>query len=86
MVASKATGDLARIRKGELDDRGLSKLADTYGKLNFIRVAPITKNDVRVVVIGPGQAGDTTKKRGPTGNKQVELRKEDGGWKVFQLR
>lgn len=84
MVAAKATGDLAKIRKGEVDDRVLTKLGDTYSKLNVIRVAPITKNDVRFVVIGTGQAGETNKRA--TGNKQVELRKEDGGWKVFALR
>ncbi len=83
LVASKATGELARIRKGEIDDRGLTKLADTYSKLNVIRVTPVQRQDVRVVVIGTGQANDTKK---VTGGKQVELRKEDGAWKVFQLR
>ncbi len=85
MVASKAAGDLAHIRNGDIDDRAISKLADTYSKLNIIRVAPVQKNDVRTVVIGTGQPGATNKKAA-VGNKQIELRKEDGGWKVFLLR
>lgn len=84
MVASKAAGDLAKIRKGDMDERGLTKLSDTYGKLNVIRVAPVTRGDERVVVLGTGQQSEATKKS-QAGLKQVVLRKEDGGWKVFSF-
>jgi hypothetical protein len=83
MVSSKATGDLARMRKGDLDDRAITKISETYARLNIIRVAAVTKGDERVVVLGTGQAGDSNKK--VAGAKQVVLRKEDGAWKVFSV-
>ena len=69
------------MRKGELDERGMSKFADTYGKFMAVRVAPVTKNDERVVVLGLDR---NETKKGTF--KQAVLRKEDGAWRIFQLR
>jgi hypothetical protein len=82
-VSSRALGDLAKIRKGEADARVISKLSDTFGKLFVARVAPVTKGDERVVVLSTTQQQQQAKK----GTfKQATLRKEDGVWKVFELK
>jgi hypothetical protein len=79
-VSSKATGELAKAREGDIDSRGLSRMAEQYGSLKFVKVAPVTRGDERVVVLSSG--GSDAKK----GLKQATLRKEDGGWKVFKLQ
>jgi hypothetical protein len=90
LISSKATGELEKLRKGELDERGYAKLVEQYGQLSVVQVPPPQKATERIVVIGPSgqQPQPDRKKRSAanTGRKQVVLRQEDGGWKVHQIR
>jgi hypothetical protein len=82
-IAAKATGDLAKIRKGEADSRAVTRFTETYGRLFVNKVAPVTRGDERIVVMSPNQNADSKTKKGL---KQIVLRKEDGAWKVFDLK
>ena len=75
LVSSKASGELGQIRKGSSDGKNLAK---TYAAMTVVKVAPVTKGDERTVVLGEG--GADSKNR-----KQMVMRKEDGGWKVFSM-
>ena len=75
LISSKASGELGQIRKGTSDGRNLAK---SYGALKVVKVGPITRGDERIVVLGEGSADSKNR-------KQMVLRKEDGGWKVFYV-
>ena len=87
LVSSKAVGDLAKLRKGELDARGIAKFVETYGKMTSAKKAPTRqKADETIVVLSPGQSGAPEPKKGaPNPNKQVIVRNEDGGWKILKM-
>lgn len=74
MISSKATGVLGQLRKGAGD---LPKLATQYGSYDVSSVVQGNRNDQRFVVLTEG--GDSKKR------KQMEMRKEDGGWKVLAI-
>lgn len=80
-VSTRAAGDLAKIKKGDADEKVISKLAQSYGNLVVIRVAPVTKGDERIIVLGTSQ---TDTKKGSF--KQLTLRKEENTWKVFAIK
>jgi hypothetical protein len=83
LISSKATGDLAKLRKGELDERGMTKLAEAYSKMTSAKPAQTqSKRDERTIVLSPGDQGDSKK---PKGIKQVIVRNEDGGWKILRM-
>ena len=63
------------MRKGSGDLRNLTK----YGSMTVVKVGPITRGDERTIVLGEG--GTESKTR-----KQMVMRKEDGGWKVFSIK
>ena len=75
LISSKATGDLAQIRKGAGD---LSRMASQYGTYEVGNVIQAKRSDQRFVVLTMG--GADSKKR-----KQMEMRQEDGGWKVLAV-
>jgi hypothetical protein len=82
-ISARATGDLAKIRKGEGDSKIITKLSDTYGRLHVIRVAAATRGDERTVVMSAQQQAADTKK----GQfKQIRVRKEENIWKVIDLK
>jgi len=82
-VSSRATGDLAKVRKGDIDARALTKMGETYAKLNIVKVANAQRGDERMVVLGAQQQQESKK---GAGLKQVRVRKEDGGWKVLDFK
>lgn len=74
LISSKASGDLGQIRKGTSDGRNLAK---AYGAMKVGKVVQGSRGDERLVVL---EGGADSKNR-----KQMKLRKEDGGWKVFEI-
>jgi hypothetical protein len=82
-ISSRATGDLAKLRKGEADAKVATKLTETYGSLYVIKSANATRGDERYVVLSPNQQADNNNKKGL---KQIRVRLEEGTWKVVDFK